>query len=209
MIELQPKPQFSVVVPPKTLQEGYLVHFSGDWPSTFTQIREKTFRVMATNQVPYDLSYIIPAADYRDVDFSNGTGTYQESIYPEKYESLFEVLVGFKPGNFISHWMIPASRYLSRLEYAEMYPDLSNAKRLYLGARQPKDSPYDDPRIKIYLVNDLEPLIMRLYCLTGVDYEHITVGLTINKCLMEEVQQPSQDELLKAKVIRYYDYLKW
>jgi len=209
MLELQSKPQFSVVVPPRTLQEGYLVHFSEDWPSTHNAVRAKTFRIDVTNQVPYDLSYIIPTGDYRDVDFSNGSGTFQENIYPENVNSLFEVLVGFKPGNFLSQWYIPAGKSISQLEYAQMYPDLDDDEKKYLGARQPKDSPYDDPRIKMYLVKDLSPLIMRLFTLEGVDYEKIVVGLTINKCKMREIEAPSQDDLLKAKVIRYYDYLRW
>jgi len=209
MLELQPKPQFSVVIPPKLLQEGYLVHFPGDWPSTFTQIREKYFRIMATVPVPYDLSYIIPTGDYRDVDFSNGSGTFQESIYPEKFETLEEILVGFKPGNFVSIWEIPAGKTVDNLEYASMYNEITDAKRLFLGSHQPKDSPYDDPRIKMYLVKDLAPLIMKLYVLAGVDYEKIVLGLTINKCLMEEVKSPSDADKLKSKVIRYYDYLRW
>jgi len=209
MLELQPKPQFSVVIPPKLLQEGYLVTFSSDWPSTHVAIREKTFRIDAVNQVPYDLSYIIPAGDYRDVDFANGSGTFKENIYPENQSSLFEVLLGFKPGNFISHWYVPAGKSVHNLEYAQMYPDLTDAKRKYLGARQPKDSPYDDPRIKLYFVKDLAPIIMRLYVLAGVDFEKIVTGLTINKCLMREITLPTEDQKLKAKVIRYYDYLRW
>ena len=213
MLELQPKPQFSVVIPPKLLQEGYLVHFDSDWPSTHEAIREKTFRIDAVNQVPYDLSYILPTGAvgtiYRDVDFSNGSGTFQESMYPTKQNSLFEVLLGFKPGNFISHWYIPAGKSVHNLEYAQMYPDLTDTKRKYLGARQPKDSPYDDPRIKLYLVKDLAPLIMRLYVLPGVLFEKIVCGLTVNKCLMREIEAPTEDQLLKAKVIRYYDYLRW
>jgi len=209
MLELVPKPQFSVVIPPKTLQEGYLVTFSSDWPSTHVAIREKTFRIDAVNQVPYDLSYIIPTGDFRDVDFANGSGTFKENIYPENQNSLFEVLLGFKPGNFISHWYIPAGKSVHNLEYAQMYPDLTNAKRKYLGARQPKDSPYDDPRIKLYFVKDLAPMIMRLYVLGGVDYEKIVTGLTINKCQMRELTIPTEADRLKAKVIRYYDYLRW
>jgi hypothetical protein len=209
MLELQPKPQFSVVIPPKTLQEGYLVHFSEDWPSTQDAIRNKTFRIDATNQVPYDLSYVIPTGDYRDVDFANGSGTFKENVYPENQDTLFEVLIGFKPGCFLSHWYIPAGKSIHNLEYAQMYPDLTNAKRKYLGARQPKDSPYDDPRIKLYFVKDLAPLIMRLYVLAGVDYEKIVTGLTVNKCKLQEITSPSDADLLKAKVIRYYDYLRW
>jgi len=209
MLELVPKPQFSVVIPPKTLQEGYLVTFSSDWPSTHVAIREKTFRIDAVNQVPYDLSYIIPTGDFRDVDFANGSGTFKENIYPENQNSLFEVLLGFKPGNFVSHWYIPAGKSVHNLEYAQMYPDLTNAKRKYLGARQPKDSPYDDPRIKLYFVKDLAPMIMRLYVLAGVDFEKVVTGLTVNKCQMREITLPTEDQKLKAKVIRYYDYLRW
>ncbi|MBA7670042.1 hypothetical protein ES703_78184 [subsurface metagenome] len=209
MLELVPKPQFSVVIPPKTLQEGYLVHFDSDWPSTHNAIREKTFRIDAVNQVPYDLPYIIPTGDYRDVDFANGSGTFKENIYPEHQSSLFEVLVGLKKGNYLTHWYIPAGKSVHRLEYAQMYPDLTDAKKKYLGARQPKDSPYNDPRIKLYLVKDLAPLIMRLYVLGGVDYEKCVIGLTVNKCQMREIDAPTEDQLLKAKVIRYYDYLRW
>jgi len=209
MLELTPKPQFSVVIPPKTLQEGYLVTFSSDWPSTHEAIREKTFRIDAVNQVPYDLSYIIPTGDFRDVDFANGSGTFKENIYPENQNSLFEVLLGFKPGNFISHWYIPAGKSVHNLEYAQMYPDLTNAKRKYLGARQPKDSPYKDPKIKLYFVKDLAPMIMRLFVLPGVDFEKVVTGLTINKCLMREIDLPTEADRLKAKVIRYYDYLRW
>ncbi|KKL81149.1 hypothetical protein LCGC14_1997610 [marine sediment metagenome] len=213
MLELQPKPQFSVVIPPKLLQEGYLVTFSSDWPSTHDAIREKTFRIDAVNQVPYDLSYILPTGAsgtiYRDVDFSNGSGTYQESIYPEQQNSLFEVLVGFKPGNYLSHWYVPAGKSVHQLEFSSMYPDLTDNTKKYLGARSPEDSPYDDPRIKVYLVKDLAPVIMRLYALPGVDYEKIVVGLTINKCLMRVIEAPTEDQKLKSKVIRYYDYLRW
>ena len=209
MLELQPKPQFSVVIPPKLLQEGYLVTFSSDWPSTHNAIREKTFRIDAVNQVPYDLPYIIPTGDYRDVDFANGSGTFKENIYPENQNSLFEVLIGLKKGNYLTHWYIPAGKSVHQLEYAQMYPDLTDTKKKYLGARQPKDSPYDDPRIKVYLVKDLAPLIMRLYVLAGVDFEKCVIGLTINKCLMREIDAPTEDQRLKAKVIRYYDYLRW
>jgi hypothetical protein len=209
MLELQLKPQFSVVVPPKLLQEGYLVTFPSSWPSTYKYVTGKTFRIEVAVQVPYDLSYIIPTGDYRDVDFSNGDGTFQESLYPENAISLFEVAVGFKPGAFIAEWFIPADRSLQRLEYAQMEPDITNAKRLFLGAFQAKDSPYDNPQIKFYAVKDLTPLIMRLYCLAGVDYEKIVAGIIVNRCKMSEVQSPSEADKLKAKVIRYYDELRW
>ena len=209
MLELVPKPQFSVVVPPKLLQEGYLVYFTGGWPSTHSAHREKLFRIDAVNQVPYDRFYIIPTGDYRDVDFSNGSGTFQESVYPENQNTLFEVLVGFKPGAFVSHWYVPAGKSVHQLEFAQMFPDVSDVDKRYLGARMAADSPFEDPRIKLYFVKDLAPVIMRLYALAGVDYEKVVVGLTINKLKMVEIEEPTQDQRLKAKVIRYYDELRW
>ncbi len=209
MLELQVKPQFSIVIPPKLLQEGYLVHFPTTWPSTNDWVSGKTFRLDATVQVPYDLSYIIPTGDYRDVDFSNGTGTFQESITPGNNKTLFEVALGFKPGQFIAEFFIPAGKSLHRLEFAQMEPDITNAKRLFLGAFTHKDSPYDDPRIKMYFIKDQTALIMRLYVHAGVDYEKIVAGLTVNKCKLREIQEPTQDDLKKAKVIRYYEELRW
>jgi len=50
---------------------------------------------------------------------------------------------------------------------------------------------------------------MRLFVLPGVDFEKIVTGLTVNKCQMREITLPTEDQKLKAKVIRYYDYLRW
>ena len=208
MLELQTKPQFSVVIPPKLLQEGYLVTFPTTWPSTYKWVSGKTFRIDAAVQTPYDLAYKIPTGDYRDVDFSNGNGTFQESVYPENVQSLFEVAIGFKPGAFISEWFIPAGKTLHRLEFAQMEPDITHAKRLFLGAFQAKDSPYDDPRIKAYFVKDFTPLIMRLYVLAGVDYEKVVVGLTVNRCKIREIE-PTTEQVAKAKVVRFYDEMRW
>jgi hypothetical protein len=209
MLELQPKPQFSVVIPPKLLQEGYLVTFPNTWPSTYKYVTGQTFRIDAALQIPYDLSYKIPTGDYRDVDFSNENGTFAENVYPEQGISLFETAIGFKPGAFISEWFIPAGKSLHRLEYAQMEPDITNAKRRYLGAFNSVDSPYEDPRIKAYFVKDFTPLIMRLYVLPGVDYEKISVKLIVNRCKLRQITNPTEDQLQKAKVIRYYEELRW
>lgn len=217
MLELTLKPQFTVVIPPKLLQEGYLVTFPESWPSTLTHVRGKTFRIEACNQVPYDLNYILPEEDYRDVDFSNGSGDYEESCYPEKTESLFEVAMGLgppwepdeEPPNYLVHFYIPADRHIHYLEYAGMTPLVTSSTLRYLGARKPKDSPYNDPRIKLYFVKDLTPLIARVYVLPGVDYEKCVLGLTINKCRLREITEPTEEQKLKAKVIRYYDEFRW
>jgi len=209
MLELQLKPQFTVVIPPKLLQEGYLVHFPTTWPSQYKYVTGKTFRIDAALQIPYDMSYILPTGDFRDVDFSNGGGQFQENIYPENAISLFETVVGFKPFHGITEWFIPAGRSIHRLEFAQMEPDITNAQRLFLGAFTAKDSPYDDPRIKFYSIKDMTPLIMRVFIHAGVDFEKVVVGVTINRLKMREIPQPTDGELQKAKVIRYYDELRW
>jgi len=209
MIELQAKPQFSIVIPPKLLQEGYLVNFPTTWPSQYKYVSGKTFRIDAVDQVPYELSYTLPTGDYRDVDFSDTVGTFAEFIYPTNAITMYEVSIGFKPGAFLAQWQIPAGKSLHRLEYAQMEPDITHAKRRYLGATTAKDSPYDDPRIRLYFIKDLSPLIMRLFVLPGVDFEKIVVGATVNACKLREIPGPSQEQELKAKVIRYYDELRW
>lgn len=209
MLELVQRPQFTVVVPPKLLQEGYLVTFTDGWPSTLSAVRGKTFQIDKTNQVPYSLRYIIPTGDFRDVDLSNGNGTFQESIYPERSQSLFEVSMGLSPGAYVVHFFIPATRHIHSLEFAGMTPDVTSATLVYLGARRPQDSPIEDPQIKFYLVKDLTPLILRVFALPGTDFEKTIMELVINKCDLAEIAEPTQAQLQKSKVIRYYEELRF
>jgi hypothetical protein len=90
-----------------------------------------------------------------------------------------------------------------------MLPDITDSKKLYLGAFQAKDSPYDDPQFKVYFVRKFTPLIMRVYVHSALDYEKVVVGLTVNRCKMTELTAPNEDQKAKAKVIRYYDEYRW
>ncbi len=208
MLELRPAP-LATVSPgvPKILQEGYFVRFTEKWPDTLSDVKGKLFQIEKTNQAPYDLSYIIPSNDFRDVDLSNSTGG--ENIYPENTKTLYETLIGFKLGNYLVHFYIPAGEYMHRLEEAGMVPDVTSATRKYLGARKPEDSPYDDKRIFSYSVKDLEPLILRVYVDTGIDYEKIVMGLLVNKCYLKHIPSPTTEQLRLAKVIQYYSELRW
>ena len=189
------------------LQEKYFVRFTKEWPDTLSHVKGKFFQVEKTNQVPYDLSYIIPANDYRDVDLSNAAGG--ENIYPENTKTLYEVALGFKPGNYLTHFYIPAGEYMHRLEYSGMTPDVTHATHRYLGARKPEDSPYDDKRIFMYFVYHLEPLILRVFVDSGIDYEKCVLGLTVNKCYLTQIAAPTAEQLRLAREIKYYSELKW
>ncbi|MBA7611167.1 hypothetical protein ES703_18386 [subsurface metagenome] len=208
MLELRPAP-LATVSPgvPKILQEGYFVRFTDAWPDTLSDVKGKLFQIEKTNQVPHDLSYIIPSNDYKDIDLSNATGG--ENIYPENTKTLYETLIGFKLGNYLVHFYIPAGEYQHRLEQAGMVPDVTDATRKYLGARKPEDSPYDDKRIFSYSVKDLEPLILRVYVDTGIDYEKIVMGLLVNKCYLKHIPSPTTEQLRLAKKIQYYSELRW
>ncbi len=217
MIELRPQPLAEVRPPvPKYLQEKYIVRFSDKWPATMVHISGKTFLIDKTNQVPYVRRYILPTADFRDVVMSNGTGTFNENLYPESTQSLFEISLGWKLGNFVVHVYVPADRHLHSLEYTGMYPQVTNVNLRFLGARKPQDSPYKDNQFFIYAVKDLEPIILRHYILPGVDFEKAIMGILVNKCHLVEITAANKttlgvtdEQLKKAKFLPYHEELRW
>ncbi len=208
MLELRPMPEATVTPGvPKLLQEGHFVRFTDKWPDSLSHVKGKFFQIEKVNQVPYDLSYIIPEEDFKDVDISNSDEG--EKIYPESAKTLYETVIGFKPGNYMTYLYIPAGEYVNRLEYSNMVPDVSSATRRYLGALKPSDSPYDDKRLFTYSVYRLEPLILRLFVDSGIDWEKVVLGLTVNKCYLMQIAAPTAEQWKLAKVIRYYAELRW
>ena len=208
MIEFLPTPEATVSPGvPKFLQKGYFVRFTEKWPDMLPDVKGRIFRIARVNEVSYDLHYILPTNDYRDIDLSNQAGG--ERIYPENTKTLYEIALGFKPGNYMVTFFIPAGEFVSRLEQTGMVPNVTSATRKYLSAFKPEDSPYDDKRIFLYTVKDLEPIILRTYVDTGCDFEKCVFGLTVNKCYMEQVKAPTPEQLARAKELLYYSQLRW
>ena len=208
MIEYLPIPEATVgATLPKLLQKGFFVKFPNEWPDTLPHVKGKFFKIARVNEVNQDLPYILPSNDYRDVDFSNQTGGV--NLYPETTRTLYEVALGFKPGNYQVQFYIPAGEFVSRLDQAGMVPDVTVVARKYLGALKPEDSPYEDKRILIYFVKDLEPLIARTFVDTGCDFEKCVLGVTVNKCYLEELKTPTSEQLARSKEILYYSQLRW
>lgn len=208
MLELKPMP-LATVSPPisRLLQEGYYVRFTDEWPLTLPHVKGKFFQIEKTNQVPYDITRIIPGGNYCDIDMSNSGGA--ENIYPENTKTLYETILGFKPGNYLVHFYIPAGEYVHRLEQAGMVPNVASATLRYLGARKPEDSPYDDKRIFMYSVKDLEPLFLRVLVDNGVLWEKAILGLVVNKCYLKQIVAPTPEQFKLAKKIQYYSELRW
>jgi len=208
MLELRPAP-LATVSPgvPKILQEGYFVKFTDKWPDTLSDVKGKLFQIEKTNQVPYDITRTIPGGNYTDIDMSNATGG--ENIYPENTKTLYETLIGFKPGNYLIHFYIPAGEFVYRLEQSGMVPSVASATLRYLGARKPSDSPYDDKRVFSYSVKDLEPLILRVLVDAGIVHEKCVLGLLVNKCYLKHIATPTAEQLRLATLIQYYSELRW
>ncbi|MBA7682511.1 hypothetical protein ES703_90861 [subsurface metagenome] len=205
MIELRPvetveriKPAVKVVLP------NWWLKFSDAFPSSLDHVRGKTFSILKQQQVKYELSWIIEEACYKDVNLSNEDAG--EKLYPDVADNLYEVIIGFKPGNYFCHVYFPAEYPLYRLDYPDMSPNISDASLKYLGAIRPEDSPVDNPIFKLYLVFRLKPIILRLYADDGIDYEKIGLELTVNRCLMQEGVPPPE---VKPKPIQYLDEIKW
>lgn len=223
MLELRPMPVASVSPGfPSLLQEGYYVKFSDAWPPTLNnvtyldatgQTRGKFFQIQVTNQVSYDLSYKIPANDFRDVDFSNNLTGFNENLYPNNTKTLYETVIGFKPCNALIYFFIPAGEYVNRLEQPQMVPPaaLPFSPTLRYMARKPEDSPYTDKRIYFYSVYQMDALIMRLFVDNGVDFDKVVTGLTVNKTYLTEIapQNVTDSQRAKAKLIRYYTEERW
>lgn len=202
MIELRP-----VEVPtarPKILLVDHWVKFSANFPDYLKHVKNKTFRIARQVQVAYELSYILKEACYKDINLSNeDTGV---KLYPDADDNLYEMLIGFKPGNYYIIPYFPADQPIYRLDYATMTPLVSDAALKYLGTIKPADSPAEDPKFKLYLVHELKPVILRLVADDGVDYEKITMEILINRCNMSE---ETPEEKVPVKKVEYLDALKW
>jgi len=156
----------------------------------------KFFEITRSIVVPYSLSYILPNADYKDVDLSNATAGVK--LYPEAEGRVYEMLVGFKPGNFLCTLFIPAGKYLHALGYSTMYPDAADADRKYLGAFTPEDSPETDPTIKLWAIKEYDAWNLRLYVFDGVGFEKVGVELLIAKHDIKELTEaPEHFTLIK------------
>jgi len=205
MIEVRPTEVYADVYPrPRILLPNWWVTFSRAFPDTLDHIKGRTFQIAKQQQVNYELSWLIKEACYKDVNLSNEDAG--EKLYPDVSDNLYEVLIGFKPGNYLCHVFFPADYPIYRLDYPDMRPLISSASLKYLGAIKPSDSPVENPTFKLYLVYKLKPVILRLYADDGVDYEKIGLEFTINRCIMRQGTPPPN---ITSKPIQYLDEIKW
>jgi hypothetical protein len=188
------------------LQKGSWVNFS----NLFTQpwAKGNLFEVAEEPVlVRYARSYTLPASDWKDLDLSNATNGL--NLYPGDEDVLYQIAIGFKPGEYLTHVYIPKDKPIYRLGESSMYPVTDSgstdyATLKYLGAYNPGDSPYDSPLLFLYAIKDVTAFYLRPLILEGVDYDKVTIGFYINKCKLKEIEKPSKEQLERAKRIEYY-----
>ncbi len=181
----------------KLLREGYVVKFIGDFTDSVKS--GDTFIVERTVQVNYEISVILPPADTTTLDLS------YLGLYPESEKTLYEILVGLKGGkDILIYPQIPVGKYLWRLEKSLMTPNPAVESLRYLGKISVGDSPYNDPRLRIHTIKDLEPMIFRIYN-DGSDYEKIVLKFLVNKC---RIERTTYSEKIMREIL-HFDLLRW
>lgn len=204
MIELRPTDFVDLAWKPRVLLPNHWIKFSDKFPDYLDHVRGKSFKIDRQVQVTYELSWIIKEATYLDINLSNeDTG---KKLYPDAGDNLYEMIIGFKPGNYYVIPYFPADQPIYRLDYPTMTPLLSDAALKYLGTIKPTDSPVENPRFKLYLIYNLKPVILRIVADDSVDYEKITWEIMVNRCHMVEGKPPDN---VTPKPIEYLDNLKW
>lgn len=216
MIELRPSGvTLETKAQPRILLPNHWVKFSNAFPDSLTAVKTgkvgKTAKVAKQTQVTFTRSWIIKENCYVDVDLSNEDAG--EKLYPDNSDNLYEMLIGLKPGNYYLIPYFPADQPIYRLDYPTMSPLVSDAKLRYLGNVNPQDSPaYDEdypermPTLRLYLVFNLKPVLLRIVADGGVAQEKCTLQFLVNRCLMQEGTPP---ENVTPKPIYYLDELKW
>lgn len=165
------------------------LYFTEAWPDAHKWAKNKYWEIKETALVSYDKGYILPGDDSKNLDLSNATAGLK--LYPESESVIYEVLIGLKPGNLQLGIYIPGvNDYLLALGDTSMYPDLTDTERKYLAAITPDDTPYDNPLLKLWFIKDMASFILKLYVLSGIDYEKCVLGFRIAKHRLKEIPKP-------------------
>ncbi|MGA2160520.1 MAG: hypothetical protein ABSG90_15060 [Dehalococcoidia bacterium] len=185
--------------------------FSNAWPNQLGIFPGHTYQVVWREDVPYDLDFIIQAADWKDVNLADAQGgppatSGVENLYPYgTNNTLYQMLIGFKPGNYMVHLYMPSDQYILGLEYTQMYPsdtNMASPKYKYIGSIKPEDSPHYDPRLKLVTVYNMLPFYLRFLVDTGDD-EKCIANMIINHCQLKDVTATATPEQKLKNIIRY------
>lgn len=195
---------------PPLLREGHIIRFVGAWPE---DKRGRWFRVDLAQQIKYDVTRIVTSGGSGfDVDFrapsGGGVSDSQISLLPERANTAYEVLLGLKGNPLVLP--IYNNTYYLKLETNQVIPTLTDARLRYLGFWDEDDTPFDQPRLRDYLVHDQEPPVLRLYSDTDLD-ERLTLRFIVNRMMVTEIDQTSLSEDLKrlARMAKHHSLFNY
>ncbi len=200
--------------PIELLRPGHTVEFVGDWPETK---KNRSFEVVAAQQVPYIVDRVYPTADYNDLDFSDESNF---GLIPDDAKTLYQILLGLKGGNgWIVYPMLPVGHYLNRLEESALVPTPGSATLRHLGGFTSEQSPFDDPRVEFHTVKDVHAMTLRAYNNSG-KFTKMIFNFLVNRCHIVPLadagaegpvgRRPEpRDERRGVKKLIHHDEWKW
>ncbi len=167
------------------------IYFSKAWP--MGNVADKFYEISDTKPI---LSFVesrtIPGSDYINLDLSNATSGLK--LYPETTGRVHEILVGFKPGNYVTQIDVPSGTPITRLPESSMIPSTTDATLKYLNAKNPEESPAFSPNLKFWAIKDMDAIVLRPVVLSGVDYELITITFMVAMHTITEVPSNRVDQ---------------
>jgi hypothetical protein len=195
-----------LAIPEELLKENYYIYFTkGAWTTT-SEFSDKFFAVQLTQQVPFELAYILDAAGSYDIKFE------ENGLIPTSPITLYEILMGLKGETILAYPRIPSTDYYLKLEQSGYVPDTADETKRYLGCYVQEDTPYNQPKLRTYTIKDMEPPVLRLYN-HGPNPEKAVVRFIINRCKLSTVDAETERKLrakqLPFRVIKHYTQMVW
>jgi len=195
---------------PSLLKSDHVVHFSDGWRSDRAM---RFFKVRETSQLVYDVIRIVTPgnAGIQDLSFEapnqGGVSDAYISMLPVNVKTLYEILVGFKGIPMV--YPRYGNRYDLQLEVSQVLPTPTDTTYLaWMGYYDANQSPWFEPKVRVYTVKDQEPPHWYLFN-PYQDDEKIVIRNVMNKCLLEPLPNPSDSEKRVAREITYYTKTMW
>jgi hypothetical protein len=200
-------------------KKGSWVRFSNKWPGDPNKGGWAKGGTFIVSQEPvlvdYPVSVNVVNQDYATLDLTNQTnptlpgvphptaaqkGTLQ--MYPVNPSILYQISVGMKDGHYFIQTQIPSGTTpLYQLGSSAIPPSITDPVYRYLGAKYPKDSPYDSPTWFLHTIMNAPQIVLLVFMdggeeeAAGVFYGKATIDFRVNKCQLTEISLESISSL--------------
>ena len=171
-----------MVQPEPFLKPGHFVKFSPKWKEPW---KGRFYMVLTTAQLSHEVHKILGVGADWLLELSDDNG-----FLPQTPDVMYEVLIGFK-GNVLLHPKWPSTDYWPKWDRADkMAVDLSDPVKRYVMAYTEEDTPYESPRLRVYLLKDMNPVGLEFYN-DSVEPEKVVVRIRANRCVIKPVEEMS------------------